>query len=211
MKAVVFGGAEIKDYAVCKPYLDGAYVVCCDGGLSHAKALGILPDCIVGDFDSAKQEVVDFFLDKKIPVRTFPTHKDETDMELGLDAAMEAGATEVVIFGGIGSRLDHTLANVHYLLYLLRHGVKAKLVNEHNVVQLTDGVVQLEGKAGDLVSTLPLSPQVTGITTKGLEYPLTDATLTLDDRLIAVSNVMLSSQAEISVQEGYLLVMQCRD
>lgn len=211
MKALILGGAPIEDYGFCQDYLPVDYVVCCDNGMTHAKALGLKPDVIVGDFDSVPQEVLESFLAQQIPIRQFSPQKDETDMELGLDAALEAGATEVVLFGGIGRRLDHTIANCHYLEYLLHRGVAAKLVDSHNVVQLTGSELHLTGETGRLVSTLPLTKQVTGITTTGLAYPLTDGTLTRDGRLIAVSNVMLGQEAEIRVKSGLLLVIQSRD
>ena len=85
-----------------------------------------------------------------------------------------------MLFGGIGDRFDHTLANAHYLLSLLKKGVRARLVDDKNCVEVIDQHLTLHGKVGDLVSTLPLSMEVTGITLKGFSYPLTDATLTLD-------------------------------
>ena len=91
-----------------------------------------------------------------IPIKTVPTHKDETDMELGLDFAVELGADDIVIFGGIGSRFDHTLANAHLLLRLLKKGVRARLVDEKNCVELINNSIVLEGQQGDLVSTIPL-------------------------------------------------------
>ena len=93
MKALVFAGAEIWDYSFCKAYMDGAgVVICCDSGLRHAKALGIRPDYIVGDFDSVSPEVWDYYKGQGIPVRQFPARKNETDMELGVLLALELGA-----------------------------------------------------------------------------------------------------------------------
>ena len=139
MKALVFAGAEIWDYSFCKAYMDGAgVVICCDSGLRHAKALGIRPDYIVGDFDSVSPEVWDYYKGQGIPVRQFPARKNETDMELGVLLALELGANELVLFGGIGDRFDHTLANAHYLLSLLKKGVRARLVDEKNCVEVID-------------------------------------------------------------------------
>lgn len=211
MKAVIFGGANINDYSFCEEYIKESIVVCCDGGMRHAFKLGIIPDVIVGDFDSADSSTIDYFKSKNVPFKTYPTHKDETDIELGLDAAMEKGATDITIIGGIGSRIDHTLANCHLLLYLLKKGINARIVNENNEIVVIDKKAEISGNAGDLVSVIPLSMEVRGITTKGLEYPLHNAVLTIDDRLIAVSNVMLDSTAEVTVEEGYLFVMRCKD
>ncbi len=212
MKAVIFAGAEITDYAFCESYLqDAALLVCCDGGLNHAKALGFTPDAIVGDFDSVSPEVLADYQHKGIPVHQFPTKKDETDMQLGIRLALEKGATDLVLLGGIGSRFDHTLANAHLLLGLLKKGVRARLVNENNCVELVDQPTTVHGKIGDLISIIPLSMMVKGITLKGFEYPLTNRDLALDDEMLAVSNVLTEEAGEIYFKEGYLFVIHARD
>ena len=212
MKAIVFAGAKINEYSFCEKYLaKKSLIVCCDSGLHHVNTLGLKPDAIVGDFDSVDMKLLNFYKNKGIAVSEFPTHKDETDMELGIDKAIELGADNIIIFGGIGSRMDHTMANCHYLLYLLKNGIKAKLVDEKNEIFVIDKECTLFGKKGDIVSTIPLSMEVKGVTTYNLEYPLYNATLKLDGRLIAVSNIMIGDKAKITIEEGYLLVMQCRD
>ena len=212
MKVILFAGAEIKEYDFCKKYIkDIDYIVCCDSGIGHARALNLVPDYILGDFDSCKKEDLEYYQKLGVAIKTFPTQKDETDMELGLDFAIELGADDIVIFGGIGSRFDHTLANAHLLLRLLKKGVKARLVNEKNCVELIDHSIVLEGKKGDLVSTIPLSMEVTGITLEGFAYPLTDHTLTIDDDIVAVSNVMLQEKCKISIKTGYLFVIRSKD
>ncbi|MBR3910175.1 MAG: thiamine diphosphokinase, partial [Anaerotignum sp.] len=158
MKTVIFGGAPIREYGFCREHLkDADVIICCDAGMGHAKALGIDPDYIVGDFDSTTSDVLEYYKTKNIPIRQFPTRKDETDMELGIFLALELGATDIVMFGGIGDRFDHTLANAHYLLSLLKKGVRARLVDDKNCVEVIDKHLTVEGKVGDLVSTLPLS------------------------------------------------------
>ena len=212
MKAVLFAGAAITDYSLCEKYLqDADCIICCDGGMHHAKALGITPDYIVGDFDSVRPEVLEEYRNMGISIRQFPTHKNETDMQLGMLLALELGATELVLIGGIGDRFDHTLANAHLLLYLLKKGVRGILINEKNRVELIDHEVTLHGQAGDLVSTIPLSMLVEGVTLEGLEYPLVDYDLALDDKLVAVSNVMIGTEAKVKIRKGYLFVMQTRD
>lgn len=212
MKALIFAGAEIKEYSFCKQYMDGAdAVICCDSGLRHAKALGVRPDYIVGDFDSVASEVWEYYKGQGIPVRQFPARKNETDMELGVLLALELGATELVLFGGIGDRFDHTLANAHYLLSLLKKGIRARLVDEKNCVEVIDKHLTVCGKVGDIVSTIPLSMEVKGITLKGFSYPLTDFDLALDDDYIAVSNVLAEECAEIDIREGYLFVIRSKD
>ena len=212
MKAVIFAGAAIADYSFCRNYMAGAdVIICCDAGMRHTKAMGIDPDYIVGDFDSTASDVLEYYKAKNIPIRQFPTRKDETDMELGIFLALELGVTDLVLFGGIGDRFDHTLAHAHYLLSLLKKGVRARLVDEKNCVEVIDRHLTVEGKIGDLVSTIPLSMEVKGITLKGFSYPLTDFDLTLDSDYIAVSNVLAEETATIDIKDGYLFVIRSKD
>jgi len=211
MRAVVFGGADIEDYSFCKEYLENSIVICCDSGLKHAKALNIIPDTIVGDFDSADKELIEFFKSMNIPTTEFPSHKDETDMELGAEAAVRMGADELILIGGIGSRMDHTMGNCNLIVRLYKEGIKALLVNEKNRIMVTDSKIELYGKKGDLVSVFPVGMKAEGVSTENLEYPLENATLAMDIRLIAVSNVMLEEKASVEVKNGMLYVMQCTD
>ncbi len=212
MNIVLFAGAAIADYGFCTPYIQKAdIIICCDAGMHHTKALGIRPNYIVGDFDSVSPEVLDEYRKEGIAIQQFPTHKDETDMQLGIQLAEDLGADDLILIGGIGDRLDHTMANAHLLFHLCKRGIHAVLVNEKNRVELIDHETKLFGKAGDLVSIIPLSMVVKGVTLEGLEYPLTDYDLHLDDPVIAVSNVMLGDQASVRIKEGYLFVMQTKD
>lgn len=212
MKAVIFAGAKILDYEFCKEYVDNAeLLICCDAGMHHAKALGVTPDYIVGDFDSVSQEVLEYYKGKNIPFLQFPTKKDQTDMQIGIHLALEKGVTDLVLLGGIGNRFDHTLANAHLLLGLLKKGVRARLVDENNCVELVDKPITIHGNIGDLVSTIPLSMMVKGITLTGFAYPLTDRDLALDDEMVAVSNVLAKEEGIIEFTEGYLFVIRSKD
>jgi len=211
MKAAVFGAAEIKNYDFCKKYIENAYIVACDNGMSHCMALKIKPDIIVGDFDSAKCDILEHYKRENIAFRTYPCKKDETDMELGIDAAIEAGADDITIIGGIGSRLDHTMANCQLLYMLLKKGIRARLANENNEIELTDSRVVLNGRKGDIVSLIPMSMTVEGVTSENLEYPLDNAEMHIGSRLIAVSNVMTQDNASVSVRSGFLYVCRCKD
>lgn len=212
MKAIIFAGASIENYDFCKEYLTGSeLIICCDRGMHHAKALGLSPDYIVGDFDSVDPEVLHYFREQNVPTYQFPTRKDETDMQLGIRLALEKGAKDLILFGGIGDRFDHTLANAHLLLWILKSGVRARLVDEKNCVEVINHRLTLEDKVGQLVSTLPLSMEVKGLTLTGFSYPLTNHTLALDDALVAVSNVITEQKATICLTEGYLFVICARD
>ena len=210
MKAVIFANADITDYGMCLEYLPDAVVICCDGGMRHARVLGIMPDYIVGDFDSVDKDTFEFYKNKNIDLKQVPCRKDETDTELGVIHALEIGADDITIFGAMGSRMDHTLANIFLLVRIDKVGKKGRLVNENNVVILATSKTEIYGEKGDIVSFIPLTYTVTGVTTKGLEYPLNNETLYIDSPR-GVSNIMTDTCAEYSFDEGFAIIIKALD
>lgn len=76
MKVILFAGAEIKQYDFCKKYIENADVIlCCDSGIRHTRVLGIVPDYILGDFDSCQKEDLEYYKNMGITIKTFPTQK----------------------------------------------------------------------------------------------------------------------------------------
>ena len=107
---------------------DGAFVIAADGGLSKLQALGIIPDLILGDFDSLGSRPAGD------NVLTYPVEKDDTDTMLAIKEAIWRGYQTLYISGGIGGRLDHTMANLQSLLFARKCGVEAFLVGENEAV-----------------------------------------------------------------------------
>lgn len=151
-----------------------------------------------------------YYENEKIEVRRYPSHKDFTDMELGILAAREIGTNELLIFGGIGNRLDHTIANIHLLLRIKELGMYGQLINENNTIELIDHKKIIEGKEGDLISLLPFQGPAEGVSTKGLEYPLFEESLPMDTAR-GISNVMTGRRAEVTVRKGMLLLIRSKD
>lgn len=208
MRAVVLVNGQVTDYMPLARWLDEAgYVVAADGGVRHCQALGRAPHVIVGDLDSAPPELVARFQAQGSQVERHPPAKDKTDLELAVERAIRDGATEVVILGGLGGRLDQTVAN---LLLLARTDwpVPILLAEGDQVARVVRGgeVLRLDLPPGALVSALPISREVTGITYRGLLYPLEDATLTRGSTR-GVSNVVVASPAVIQVGQGLLMVI----
>ena len=205
MKILIFGSGEINSYDWIKNYLGGRlFVICCDGGCAHANALGLLPDLIIGDFDSVDNGLLEFYKGKNVSVITYSTEKDVTDMEAGLDLALERPEGEILIFGGSGSRFDHTLVNVHLL-------VKAKhknpwLLGETFRATLITGEKALEAQEGNTLTLIPLTGSATGITTCGLKYPLYRETLDFAASR-GSSNVFVGSSASVTLETGILLAV----
>jgi len=211
MNILILAGGEIKDYLFYKKYVDEAdFIICADRGMEHARILNLTPDLIIGDFDSASEETILFFKDQNVPFETFPSEKDKTDTEIALEYAIAKRPSHIWIVGGIGTRFDHTLGNVHLLYSALKQNVAATLINEHNQIYLTDREVIIYGNKNDIVSLIPFTMEVKGVCTEGLYYTLKDATLVAGSSY-GISNVMLSSKAPIRLQSGLLLIIQAKD
>ncbi|MEE0945170.1 MAG: thiamine diphosphokinase [Clostridia bacterium] len=204
MRAVIFAGGEIKDYVYAKSLLNNEdMLLAADSGLEHLIKMGLEPDIMIGDMDSVKSEV----LGKEI-IR-LEVIKDETDTEAAMRVAIERGADEILLLGAMGSRKDHSLANVLLLKRLNDLKIKASVVDEKNEIYYLDKSITINGNMGDTVSILPLS-DIEGISTEGLFYRLDNDALCMGTSR-GVSNVMLHSECRITVRKGNALVIRSRD
>lgn len=210
MKVLIFTNGEYGDYSFCKMLPEYDYVICADNGMKHAKVLGVRPNELLGDFDSCNPEELELYRQQGIHVVTSPCEKDETDTELALDRAIALGAKSIYILGGLGTRMDHTLANIHLLYKALKQGVRAVLLNAYNEVELIDEAIRIEGNKGDLVSLIPFTPSVKGVSTTHLAYQLYDGEFYFG-KPYGVSNYMTNEWAEVTIKEGLLLVMKTKD
>lgn len=183
-------------------------VVAADGGAERALALGLTPDVIVGDMDSVDPATRQRLEALGATVRLHRPDKDETDTELAVMEALDRGADEVVILCALGGRVDHALANV-LLLALPELGDRGLIADAASEVRLVTTEVTFDGAVGDLLSLLPLSGTVEGISTEGLLYPLAEATLELG-RARGVSNVFTRPEARVSLRHGRLLAIHTR-
>jgi thiamine pyrophosphokinase len=174
------------------------YLIAVDGGLNSCFALGLSPNLIIGDLDSAKSEVISLF--EKIPRKTFPPDKDKTDLELAIDHALELGAKRMTVFGALGGRSDHLIFNAHLLA---RHPGKLFFENDDELLFVINKKVELTCRVGQTLSLLPLNGPVTGITTQGLKWELKNGKL--DKYFMGISNLVLQPHVTIEVGEGDLL------
>ena len=186
-----------------------AMVIAADGGASSLDRLGRRPDLLVGDLDSVEPAQVAGLERAGVPVQRHPADKDATDTELAVRAAIESGATEVVVLGALGGdRLDHELANLLLLVDPRLLTVPARIVRGPVTVRgLQAGSLALDGAVGDLVSLLPVGGDAVGITTTGLRWPLEAATLRIG-RSRGISNEIVSVPASVALEGGSLLVVE---
>ena len=204
-----FAGVEALD-AAWPGWSDGiSWVVAADGGARHAAALGRRLDLWVGDGDSLGEEGIAELAAAGIPVRRQAADKDESDTELALLAAIEAGARRVTILGALGgARFDHGLANVWLLADPRLAGCAVRIVDGAARIRLVGpGRHDLGGRIGDLVSLLPFGGDAGGVTTAGLRFPLRGEPLPLGPSR-GLSNVRDAGDASIELEAGRLLLAE---
>lgn len=211
MRAAIVSNGELGELEKLKTLLPKFdLVVCCDGGIRHLENLELFPDLIVGDFDSADPVALDAYQKMGVPIRTFPIEKNQTDTELAAQAAIEAGAKQVVLIGALGSRWDHSYANIMVLVSLVKLGIKAMILHSHHRIVVSNKTLCLEGVPGQFVSLLPLGENVAVRLTKGLKYPISGQKMPLDAPY-GISNIFLQSKAEVQIDSGWLMAIIAED
>ena len=211
-RIVVLAGSRIEDLEWLRRELAAAApdaVLCADGGARYARLVGVVPDLIVGDLDSLAEELQCSFRAEGISMAGYPARKDETDTQLALERALAMGAGEILVFGALGNRLDHTLANIGLLLLGRNRGAAVVLRDESCDVFAVTGEAVIRGEAGQTVSVFPLGGDAAGIDLTGFEYPLVGAAMTLS-RPYGISNRLAATTGRIKVGEGSLLVIHYR-
>ncbi|UFJ40253.1 thiamine diphosphokinase [Brevibacillus humidisoli] len=207
---LLFSGGNLGDWALDEVQ-EGDVLVGVDRGALFLLQHGIVPAYAVGDFDSVNEAERSQIEQQVASVASCdPVMKDLTDTEMAFRWALTQQPTEIILLGAVGSRLDHTLANLHLLVEAQKATVPCRIVDEKNEVLLVDGTAQIKKRRYRYVSLLPLSTQVTGITLEGFLYPLHRATLTIGQSL-GISNELLGSHGTVSVESGQLLLIQSLD
>lgn len=212
MKRIVYiiTGGELGDPTFLREQAASdapAALICADGGARHLKAAGMFPTLIVGDMDSLDLCSQESYASMGVRIIRHPREKDETDTELALREAFVMAPTEVRIWGALGGRIDHTLANLSLLVQGIQRGVEVRLIDEWCELFLVTRRTVLEGMEGQTVSLLPFMGEVSGVTLTGFEYPLTKAAMAVG-RPYGISNVLTAGQGVIEVDSGCLLVVR---
>ncbi|MDR1605333.1 MAG: thiamine diphosphokinase [Gracilibacteraceae bacterium] len=186
-------------------------LVAADGGVRFLLAAGATPDVLIGDLDSAPAAAVEFCRAAGTRLLTFPPEKDETDLELALDwadaALRQAGAPDAItLLGAGGKRTDHLLANIALMLGWARRGRRVLMRNPGEECWVAGpGREEIRGRAGDLLSLLPLSAEAE-LSSQGLYYPLRRQTLR-QDRSRGVSNCLVGEEAAVEIHAGWVLLV----
>ena len=204
-KVLLFVNGDLPDPANLLSMIhSNDILVAVDGGLHHIHKLGLKPDLIIGDLDSADSDKVKDWQKKGVKVLDYPADKNETDLELAMDEALKLSFSTIWVVAALGSRIDHTLGNIFLLTRpdLARKDVR--LVDGENEVFIIRSSFTIHGRPGQRVSLLPIHGPVECIQTTGLQYPLDNETL-YPEKTRGISNTLSSATASISIENGLLL------
>jgi len=212
VRALVVLHGEIDTDHLRRELANAGWVVAADGGTAAVLAAGGRCDVIVGDQDSVSAEALARAraANPAIDVRVYPTAKDFTDAEIALRAALERHPGEVVVAGAFGGdRLDHELGTIALLAHREWADTDVILRDARRSVALVRRCRAWTGSVGDLVTLLAWGGDAAGVSTRGLQYPLSGARLPLGASL-GVSNVMVEASAALEVEAGAVLVIHVR-
>lgn len=204
-RCVVVGGAPIGNYDAVRQYLrPDDFVICCDSGLKHREKLGVSPDMIVGDFDSAE--------DPHLPVETviLPCEKDDTDTMAAVREAVRRGFEEFLLIGVIGGRLDHTLANIYILLWLEKQGKKALAADDYSEMEIVSRAPAYIEDHYPYFSVLNIGGIAKGITIRNAKYTLENAEISCEWQYGVSNEPLPGKTASVSVSGGMLLLIKDR-
>ncbi|MEA1967221.1 MAG: thiamine diphosphokinase [Thermodesulfobacteriota bacterium] len=211
MKYIIVANGTIKKDDYFRKMLNKAdMIVCADGGAKHLERMEIIPDIVIGDLDSMDQYAEIFVKKNRVRIIKHPPKKNASDTELAALWAIENQASDITIIGATGTRLDHSLANIFLMRKIALTGISCRIIDDNNEIYLVSESLTLKGSPGDLLSIIPVTEKVTGLTVKGVEYPLLNAEISMGSSL-GISNCFTESQAVITIKTGVLIVTKSKD
>ena len=215
MNILIISGGDINyDFAldfITKIKIDT--IIAVDAGLEFVYRNQLQVQCIVGDFDSVQEKVINYYRRQgDIEIDAHQPEKDATDTQIAVEKAIDMGGRNIWILGATGRRLDHFLGNVNCLALAQKAGVCAYIVDEYNCMRMIESgtILQKKEQFGKYVSFLPFGGIVTGVNLEGFKYPLVDHTLICEDG-IGISNEIAEEYARITFSSGRVLMVQSRD
>lgn len=209
-RILILANGELPDINKARSLIqNGDYIVCADGGTRHALELDVKPNLIIGDLDSAEPAAIQKFRNEGTSIELYPRDKNETDLELAINHAIELNPKQIVIIAALGGRLDQTLANITLLTDPRLTTFDVRLDDGVEAIFFCRDQVRVHGRSGDIVSLIPWLGTVSGIQTENLKWALNKETL-FPDKTRGISNEMIREIASVSITSGLLLIVHRR-
>ena len=183
-------------------------IICADGGANNADKLGVVPDYVIGDMDSAEKDILDKLSKQQNTKIILDLNQDKTDTELAIELAESFNPKEIILLCAIGTRIDHTIANV-LCLDRVKKGINVKIIDDKNEIILIDSSsLDVFGKKGDIISIIPLT-DVKGLTYDGLKWGVDDKNVKFN--WFGICNQLTSQKGSVSVKKGKLIIIKAKD
>lgn len=205
-RCVIIGGGDCSAAFLKENIaLENDYIICADSGYDYAFSANIVPDLLIGDFDSISA------VPKGLNIITLPVEKDVTDCVAAFDEGVKRGFKSFVLFGGTGGRFEHTFANISLMAKASQSNMSFVMLDEKHIFRsITDSSVKIERKENQQISVFAYGGRAFGVTEIGFHYPLWDYTLDPFDGALGTSNDIIEEFGEISVQSGTLIIIETK-
>ncbi len=197
----IFAAGQYDDAKIDIINPNTSLIIAADGGYEYLKSVKILPSLVVGDFDSLG------YIPKEVKTKLHPSEKDETDLMLAVNEGFAAGYKQFIIYGALGGRLDHTIANIQLLSFISEQGGRAVLCNNDiSIAYLLNGTMHFSADYKGVISIFCIGRDAECVTISGLKYEVNDITVTAGYPL-GISNEFIGKEADISVLNGGLIII----
>ena len=211
MKVVIISGGNSPSYTLIKKELrESEYLIAADSGANTLFKYDVFPDYIIGDLDSIKTVALNYYKNRKVSILQYPPEKDYTDTEIAVNKAIDLGATEIVLLGCTGSRIDHLFGNIGMLLKCLELGISCVIKDDNNTIFLTETSIKIRGSLGETFSIIPYSEEISDLTIIGAKYPLDNYKMKIGSA-IGISNVFEEEEVEVQFSSGRILIIYPTD
>lgn len=211
MKVIIISGGNppSKELAI-QEITEDSFLIAADSGANCLYHYNMMPDLLLGDFDSIDKKVMDYFKESNCTIDIYPTEKDFTDTEIAVKRALSMKPNEIVLLGCTGSRVDHLLGNIGMLKICMQNGVNACIKDENNNIRLIDASTSLNGAAGEIFSLQAYGDEVIGLTIEGAKYSLNNYDLKIGES-ISISNEFASNIVKLKFKSGTLMIILSSD
>ena len=211
MRAFIFSGGKIRpDLIHERPKADDI-TIAADGGFHNAELLDVSVSFLIGDFDSFEKNDPEKSVPRSTEVIRVPKEKDATDTQLAVALALEKGADEILLIGGLSGRIDHTLSSLSILEFLDKNHVRAIITDGQNRVRFIRSTSYLIARTEyRYLSIIALDETAKGVSIEGCKYPLKNAKLERGFQY-AVSNELTGNCALVSVKKGGIYIIESTD
>ncbi|GAB4139042.1 MAG: thiamine diphosphokinase [Ignavibacteriales bacterium] len=179
------------------------FVVAADGGANNLMKINVIPDVVIGDFDSIESSTLNWAKKKSKLIQI--NRQNDTDVEKAIKYLIKEKFTEAIILGGTGDRLDHSIANIGFIIKYSNR-IKLFLIHINSILYTISQATEFNVKKGETISLYAFDPK-TKLTSSGLKYKLNNSSLMFGEK-DSTSNVAASDKIKIEAKDGIAVIVR---